>query len=339
MQQVYVARDKTFEREIALKVPKNLSAEKRFQRSASMSARVNHENVAKTLDYFEFEGRGHLVEELVPGQHLGWHLENTFYYLDPHLAAKIFCSIIRGIAASHHANVLHRDLKPSNILVSVDPNVSTVKITDFGIAKLALEEFAGIDLEDQGSITGSQTVLGALPYMAPEMIESAKAAKLPADIWAVGAMLYKLLTGSLPFGTGLKAVANILEAKVPPAPHLFGLKTQFTLLSTELWNMVIACLNKDPEKRPTADQLLAQCSALCFSTAPRRIGEVVELRFASQGFIRGDDGAKSFFHFDSVFGPTVKVGTRVNFASFPGSPYQRAFPVLPIRPLPSSSTN
>jgi serine/threonine-protein kinase len=296
-----------------------------------MSARVNHSNVAKTLDYFEANKKGHLVEELIEGRHLGEHLESNFAYLDPHLAARLISCLARGLSASHHVKVIHRDLKPSNILVSSDPGFNLVKVTDFGIAKLALDEMEGIDVDDGGSITGSQTVLGAIPYMSPEMIESAKSAKLPADVWALGAILYRTLTGDYAFGTGLKAVANILEAKVPPRPSIFDSKKQFTSLANELWEIVLMCLQKDPGDRPTADQLVQRCASLCYSSSPRSFGEVIETRFGSQGTIMGKNGKLVFFHSDSVFGTFPKVGARVNFASSPGSPRPRAFPVLPIK--------
>jgi len=331
MQQVFITTDLTFNRRVALKVPKNTSAEKRFQRSASTSARVNHANVAKTLDYFEAGNKGHLIEELIDGKHLGDRLDNHFEYLDPHLAAKLFSDLARGLSASHHAKIIHRDLKPSNILISSDADISVVKITDFGIAKLALEEMVGIDVEDQNSITGSQTVLGAIPYMSPEMIESAKLAKLPADIWAIGAILYRVLTGDFPFGTGLKAVANILEAKVPERPQIFTTKKQFSQLANELWEIMLSCLRKNADDRPTADDLVQSCASLCYSDAQRSEGEVIETRFGSQGTIRGHDGKLIFFHSESVFGAFPAVGTRVNFSAFPGYPRPRAFPVLPIK--------
>src|ERR1039458_6216122 len=141
MQQVFKATDQTFDRPIVVKVPKNPSAEKRFARSARMSARVTHSNVAKTLDYFESDGRSHLVEEFIPGLDLRDLLDRKFNYLDPHLAAHVIHQLAKAVAASHHAGVLHRDLKPSNIMVSDDPSITVVKITDFGIAKMTEHEF------------------------------------------------------------------------------------------------------------------------------------------------------------------------------------------------------
>ena len=336
MQQVFTAMDKTFNRTVALKVPKNSSAEKRFQRSAAVSAGVNHQNVAKTLDYFEQNGKGHLVEEFVSGDHLGARLDHHFLYLDPHLAAKVFSDLTRGLAAIHHTKALHRDLKPSNILTSSDASISVVKITDFGIAKLTEEAFSNIDADDEGSITGSATVLGAVPYMAPEMIENAKTAKLPADVWALGAILFRMMTGNYPFGTGLKAVAKILDGELPSKPPLFDMKKQFTALADDLWAIMAACLVKDPTARPKADDLVQQCAKLCYSTTMRREGTVTDTRYGSQGYIQADDGEEVFFHFDSVFGGPPSKGTRVNFACFPGHPKARAFPVLPLRPAKHS---
>jgi eukaryotic-like serine/threonine-protein kinase len=333
MQQVYLAKDLTFGRKIALKVPKTASAEKRFERSARVSARVVHANVAATLDYFEFEKKNYLIEEFIDGQTLWERLENEFQVLDPHLAAHVFHHLAKGVAASHHAGVFHRDLKPSNIMVSRDHGLTTVKITDFGIAKMAQEEIADA-FKDKESTTGSQTVMGALPYMAPEMILDQKSANLPADIWALGALLYQLISGTLPFGRGLVAVPTIVAAKLPAQPTLFGTKLQFQPLTHDLWSIVAACLQKDGAKRPTADQLVEMCSKLCYSNAERRVGSIDSFRGKGRGnwgFINIDGGGTAFFHQDNFYGDTITEGGKVNFADFPGVPRARAFPVLPMK--------
>ncbi len=140
MQRVYLAEDSVLSREVALKVPKNNAANRRFHRSAVASARVNHANVAKTLDYFT-EGDGQfLVEEFVKGKDLGRVLEEDVRFLDPLMAARVFHRLAKGVAASHRAKVVHRDLKPSNIMAVGGRRVLDVKITDFGIAKMAEEE-------------------------------------------------------------------------------------------------------------------------------------------------------------------------------------------------------
>lgn len=332
MQQVYKALDTTFGRNVALKVPKTTSAEKRFARSARMSAKVIHANVAQTLDYFESNGKSYLIEELIDGVPFWNRLDKEFQMLDPHLAAHVIHQLSKAVAASHHAGVFHRDLKPSNIMVSRDPAIRYVKVTDFGIAKMAEEEIAEA-FKDKESTTGSQTVMGALPYMAPEMIENQSAAGLPADIWAIGALLYQLLSGVLPFGRGLGATKKILDGVIPSKPALFAQKLQFQPLGEGLWAIVTACLSKEPSQRPTADQLVQMCAALCYSDAVRRTGTISEFAAGpgQWGKIDCDGLATAFFHADSYYGEKIVPGQKVNFAMYPGSPYPRAFPVLKLK--------
>jgi serine/threonine protein kinase len=331
MQQVYLATDHALDRLVALKVPKSASAEKRFARSARVSAKVVHANVAATLDYFECESRGYLIEEFIDGQTLASRLEQDFEYLDPHLAARVIHFLGRAVGASHHAGVFHRDLKPSNIMVSRDPGLKVIKVTDFGIAKMAEEEIADA-FKDAASTTGSQTVMGALPYMAPEMIMDQKSAGLSADIWALGAILYQLISGDLPFGRGLGAAPRIVNASLPSKPSIFAIKPQFQPLTDDLWNIVSQCLRKDPTERPTADQFIELCAELCYSDAIRKTGIINAWKFNAWGFISLDDGSSAFFHGDSFYGAgKPEVGGRVSLSDFPGSPRTRAFPVLPLR--------
>lgn len=330
MQEVYKALDQTLDRVVALKVPKNASAERRFKRSALLSAKVNHPNAAKTLDYFEDGGRSYLIEEFIEGQDLH-DLRVRLPLMDPYLVAHILHYLAHGVAASHHVDVVHRDLKPSNIMVSPGLSLAVVKITDFGIAKMAEEELKAAAEDDQ-SLTASQTAVGALPYMSPEMIKTPSKSGKPTDVWALGAICYELLTGTKPFGSGLKAVPLILEGKVPPFP-LARRKPQFAPLIDELYQLVLKCVVVDPEARLTADELSAACSALCYSSAPRQEGVVRSLPFGPYafGFINDAKGREIFFHTVSVYGDTVVVGDRVCFAAFPGAPQPRAHPVVKLQ--------
>jgi len=332
MQQVYRATDLSFNRPVALKVPKNESAEKRFARSARMSARVNHPNVAKTLDYFEEAHRSYLIEEFIQGSDLGASFKKRFRYLDPHLSAHLIHHLSKGVAASHRAGVCHRDLKPNNIVVSDDFNLREVKITDFGIAKLAEAEIAE-NIQNETSITASKTLVGALPYMAPEVIEDHTLASMPADVWALGAMLHFFITGEPPYGVGLPAVPKILSAQLIEPPKFFVDAKQFRPLTNELWDIIQRCLQKDPEQRPTAEALVQECSALCYSSSERRQGTIWDFgnTSGSWGTIRGDDGRPAFFHTESGYSTSgLKKGQRVHYACFPGAPRPRAFPVLPV---------
>lgn len=335
MQQVFAAKDQSFNRPVALKVPKNVSAARRFDRSARLSARIIHPNVAKTLDYFEEDGKSYLIEELIDGIDLGKFLQ-ICNPLDPHLAAHILHHLARALAASHHSGVIHRDLKPSNVLVSKDLAATTVKVTDFGIAKMAEEEISDAVVGGEDSITASQTVMGALPFMAPEMIESSKHATTAVDVWALGALAYRMLSGEPPFGSGLKAVAAIVNAKTPPRPLIWQKNLQFEPLLSELWEIIVACLSKDPKQRPTADQLAERCCALGYIFAQRRRGVIHTFPVSnrSYGFILAAASEQVFFHRQSFFGTSAPTpGMDVAFSAFRGVPKWRAYPVVPINPL------
>ncbi|MDJ0507736.1 MAG: serine/threonine-protein kinase [Crocosphaera sp.] len=333
MQQVYCATDSVLTREVALKVPKNSSAQKRFKRSAVVSARVNHPNVAKTLDYIETSSSSYLIEEFISGKDLKEGLLQQLGLIDPYLTAKILHYLAKGIAASHDAGVIHRDLKPSNVMFVGDFDLSEIKITDFGIAKMAEEEIVNAVEGGDSSTSASATVMGALPYMAPEMIQDSRNAGKPSDIWALGAMMYELISGQKPFGFGLAAVPNILVAKTPSKPTYIDKNIQFQSLGNELYQLIIKCLQKKSDDRPTAQELVQLCEKLCYPIVKRQTGTCGYLHPKyNWGSIESDDKKqKIFFHFDSVYGNKPTVGSRVCFSQFPGSPYPRAHPVILIQ--------
>lgn len=334
MQEVYRAQDQLLSRTVALKAPKSNSAEKRFKRSAVLSGRVNHSNVAKTLDYLEESGRYYLIEELIDGCDLSTLLARHIPSLDPYAVARALHHLAKGLAASHHVDVVHRDLKPSNVMVLGGPNLTTFKITDFGIAKMAEKEIGEAVEGGSAGLTASQTALGALPYMAPEMIDDLKKAGKPADIWSVGAMALELLTGTRPFGQGYKAVPAIMNAQLPAFPQSIALNPQFAALGREIYELATRCMKKEPEARLTADELVAACEQLCYSISPREFGTVKSVNYGKHGFIASDDPLKSdvFYHVESIYGSSsISIGQKVWFSRFPGSPRERAFPVVLAR--------
>lgn len=334
MQEVYCATDLILGREVALKIPKNSSARKRFKRSAVVSARVNHPNVAKTLDYIETESSSYLIEEFISGKDIKEGLLQQLGVIDPYLTAKIFHYLAKGISASHQAGVIHRDLKPSNVMFVGDFNLSEIKITDFGIAKMAQEEIVNAVEGGESSTSASATVMGALPYMAPEMIKDSRNAGKPSDIWALGAMMYELISGQKPFGSGLVAVPNILEAKSPSKPTYIDKNVQFESLGNELYELILNCLQENPEDRPTAEILVQNCENLCYPVVKRQTGVCTYLHPQySWGYIKNNNQHTIFFHFDSVYGNRPTVGSQVCFSAFPGSPNPRAHPVILIQDI------
>lgn len=329
MQFVYVAEDKLTGRLVALKTPKNKSAQKRFRRSAIVAAKVNHPNVAKTLDYVRAGDQRYLIEELIEGKDLKAALLDDAPFLDPYLAAKVFHHLSKGVAAAHHAGVVHRDLKPANIMIVGDYSLIELKVTDFGIAKMADEELREAVEGGEASMTASQTAVGALPFMAPEAIDRPKEVGPPADIWSIGAMIYLLLTGRYPFGQGLRAVPQIMEAKTPEVPAFLKENPQFSPLAMEVMDIALSCLKKDPTERPTADQLVKRCGELCYTSSPRIKGVVNNYKYGAYGFIGTPDG-KVFFHKECVYGPVPRAGDRVLLASYDGGGAPRALPVVKL---------
>jgi eukaryotic-like serine/threonine-protein kinase len=328
MQYVYAARDGILKRKVALKTPKNDSAKKRFKRSAIVAACVNHPNVAKTLDYLE-DKRQYLIEELIEGEDLDKAFLKIAKCLDPYLAARVFHYLAKGLAASHHAGVIHRDLKPTNIMVTDGFQLSSIKITDFGIAKMADEEIADAVEGGENSISASSTVVGALPYMAPEAIDTPRAVGKPSDIWSIGALMYELLTGEKPYGSGLKAVAKIQEARPPEFKPFLTSNPQFAPLTDKLIKLVLQCLQKEPKSRPNADALVSQCGDLYYPVESRLFGTVREIRYKRWGFINvaGED---VFFHLDCVYGERPAVGDKVMLSKFLGGGAWRAHPVVKL---------
>jgi eukaryotic-like serine/threonine-protein kinase len=332
MQEVYRAKDLLLSREIALKAPKNASAEKRFKRSAVVSARVNHVNVAKTLDYVSTPKRPYLIEEFVEGRDLGEILKSVYRVLDPHLVARVLHRLAKGVAASHHAGVVHRDLKPSNVMVVGGETFQEVKITDFGIAKMAEQEIDEAVKGGDASLTASKTALGAIPYMAPEAIKATGQAGMASDIWSIGAMAYEQLCGARPFGVGWMAIPDILKADPPKVPTFVREKTQFWSLGEPIFEIILSCLAKDPENRPVADQLVAKCEQLCYSLAEREFGTVKVYSKPSYGFITPLVGREVFFHNESIYGERrFEIGDTVWFARHAGGGADRAFPLLKLR--------
>lgn len=329
MQFVYVATDQLTDRLVALKTPKNKSAQKRFSRSAIVAAKVNHPNVAKTLDYVRVDDQRYLIEELIEGKDLKAALLEDTAFLDPYLAAKVLHHLAKGVAAAHHADVIHRDLKPTNIMVVGDYSLTELKVTDFGIAKMAGEELQEAVEGGDTSMTASQTAVGALPYMAPEAIERPSEVGAPADIWSIGAMMYQLLSGHYPFGQGLKAVPQIIAAEPPEVPAFLTANPQFAPLAKEVMGIALSCLKKDPAERPTADQLVQKCSELCYTSSLRQRGIVRDFRHGAWGFI-GTPTGDVFFHKECVYGSMPKVGDQVLFSSYDGGGAPRALPVVKV---------
>lgn len=335
MQDVYLAHDTLVDIEVAVKTPQPGQPLKGFSKSAVIAARINHHNVAKTYDYFIENDQPFLVEEYVSGQTLEEKL-TRFGAVDPHLGARVLSHLAKGIAASHHAGVIHRDLKPSNIIVELGVNLHELKITDFGIATLTEEVFA-LAARDGGDLTRSTsgTIKGALPYMAPEMMfrNPGEHPGSAADIWSLGALMFRILAGDFPFGVFLDAAVNVKNRTRKPWPNFMASNTQLAPLAVELQNIVDRCLNYDPKLRPTADQLISECSKLCYINVDRIEGSVHRLIQNGYSGFANDHHGQTFFSMESVYGtrrPDSQINQKICYSRFPGMPQHRGHPVVVI---------
>ncbi|WP_325893016.1 serine/threonine-protein kinase [Grimontia sp. NTOU-MAR1] len=330
MQDVYLANDSYLNKNVALKTPQLGQKTKRFQASAVIAARVNHHNVAKTIDYFEEGDQVFLIEEFVDGQTLEQKTE-TREFLDPHLGARTLHLLAKGINASHKQGVMHRDLKPSNIMVDSSAGINYLKITDFGIATLTEEVFE--EEANSGDLTRSTsgTIKGALPFMAPEMMFRKPGDKLTCaiDIWSIGAMMFKLLTGEYPFGVYLDAAVNVKTNNRVAWPAFMTTNKQFSPLATELQRIIDRCLSPQPESRPTAQDLIDECQNLCYMTEERFEAEVYRMIQNNYSGFASNSQHEVFFSIHSVYGKSKpSANSMISYSKFSGSPKDRAHPVV-----------
>lgn len=346
MQEVYLCHDITLDRVVALKVPKQGVKDRRFRRGAEMGARVNHPNIAATFDYYEDDRVTFLVEEFVDGLDLGQQLKHSFQRMDPHLASHVLHHIARGLMEAHRMDICHRDLKPSNVMVSVDMGIRGVKLTDFGIAKLAENELEAEMSEfnnDPNTLTTSNTLLGAVPYMAPECWDDWRSAGQPMDVWALGCVAYHLLVGEPPFGLGRQAIANVVRYQAGKfelkKPDWFGAHANTKQLEDNLWILISDCLAADPTERPTSAEVVGRCDGMCYADVDRFSGEIEQYpgtypngSKGNFGFILGENGRRLFFHKSDYYGlGAPMVGQKVAYAVYPGVPRPRVCPVLCLR--------
>ena len=252
MGEVYRARDERLERDVALKVLRagvllNDSARRRFRKEALALSKLNHPNIAIVHDFDTREGLDFLVMEHVAGETLSEKAHRGS--LGEKDLVRLGLQLAEGLAAAHDQGVIHRDLKPSNTRLTTD---GRLKILDFGLAKLLKSPAETTETADTGSMDETGGLAGTLPYMAPEQFRG-DAADARTDIWSAGALLYKIATGCQAFPeTQAKEVISSILSKTPASPRDLNQH-----LSFGLENVILKCLEKDPENRYQSAKELA----------------------------------------------------------------------------------
>jgi TolB-like protein/Tfp pilus assembly protein PilF len=217
MGEVYRGRDAKLDREVAIKVlPASLAAEPdslaRFEREAKALASLNHPNIAAIYGLEKAGNVDYLVLELAEGETLAERIRRDGG-LPVEEALRIWRQVAEALDAAHRKGIAHRDVKPGNIKVTAD---GRVKVLDFGLAKKLTDTRAPQDQKSEAStltfVTERGMILGTPPYMSPEQIRGHEVDER-TDIWALGCLLYELLTGKRPFPgtTTIDTVAAILE--------------------------------------------------------------------------------------------------------------------------------
>jgi serine/threonine-protein kinase len=246
---VYRATHLLIGRQVAVKVLSQRfvgdeTAQQRFRREARASGRMAHPNAVMVNDFGTTDdGWLYIVMELLEGQTLRDLLAREAP-LDPARAVSIMLQASAAVGAAHEAGMIHRDLKPANIFIEQRPNLpAVVKVLDFGVAKLAVEEHD----DDYKTLTQVGAIIGTPRYMSPEQCSGAVPLTPASDVYSLGIILYEMLTGAVPFSADTPlAVALKHVSERPRRPREIVASTP-----APLEEVVLHALEKNPADRPT----------------------------------------------------------------------------------------
>ncbi|MGN6799436.1 MAG: serine/threonine-protein kinase [Gaiellaceae bacterium] len=231
MSAVWEAEDLELERRVAVKTLAPSADRQRFEREARAVAALSHVNIVALYDYGESEGRPYMVLECLQGGSLEDRLANGEPLADAE-TRRIALDVAAGLAHAHDRGLVHRDLKPANILFDGE---GRAKIGDFGIARM----------RGTGTLTEAGTVLGTASYLSPEQATGAIAGPA-SDVYSFGVILFRLLTGRLPF-TARNAMELVRMHRDDAPPPVGDVRSD---APADLAALAAAALAKDPTARP-----------------------------------------------------------------------------------------
>lgn len=252
MGQVYLALHEAIEKQIALKVlrPEYSAKEDivtRFQQEAISASRIKHPNVLEVFDFGRLDnGCAYLAMEYLSGNDLADELAR-YGHLGTRRALRITLQVCRALSSAHKAHVVHRDMKPDNVFLqrTVDGE-EIIKIVDFGIAQLRNPDEEAKSTPPRRRLTKTGMIFGTPEYMAPEQA-AGKQADQRVDVYAVGIILFEMLTGAVPF-TGDSFMAVLAAHLNDPVPSMLRFRPDLNV-SRELHDVVARALSKDPDQR------------------------------------------------------------------------------------------
>jgi serine/threonine protein kinase len=242
MSDVYLAYDELMYREVAIKLVSSDDGDRiqRLNREVQAMSKLSHDYILPILDYGEHDSYQYLVMPYMKGGTLRERIAKG--RLTKEEASNILAQVASALQFAHDQGIIHRDIKPSNILIDA-PDEQHVYLADFGLAK-ALEE--GSDLTQTGYLIGTPE------FMAPELADRPES--VSSDIYALGVLLYQMLTGRTPF-TGSTPISvywkHLRELPAPPS-HLNP------AISTAVEQVILCALNKDPQHRFPSAKAMAQ---------------------------------------------------------------------------------
>ncbi|WP_309081768.1 protein kinase [Zhihengliuella sp.] len=243
MGEVWKAQDQVLGRIVAIKILKEEYTGdpgflRRFRAEARHTALLNHNGIASVFDYGEEEGSAYLVMELVPGKPLSAIIERE-RVLSTDRTLSIVAQTARALAAAHELGLVHRDVKPGNLLILPD---GRVKITDFGIARLA----------DQVPLTATGQVMGTAQYLSPEQATGQQATG-SSDIYSLGVIGYECVAGRRPFSGESQIAIALAQVNDTPPPLPDNIDPHIRAL-------LMSMLAKDPADRPADANKLAEAA-------------------------------------------------------------------------------
>jgi serine/threonine-protein kinase len=263
MASIYEARHTVLGKRVAIKVlhahlARNAVAASRFMREARAASAIRHPNVVQVFEIGTHAGRPFIVMELLEGQDLSRYL-CARGRLAASEAVDILLCTASAVAAAHSAGVIHRDLKPTNVFLAKEgPTGVRAKVVDFGVSK-------EIWAEKEHALTETETLLGTLEYMAPEQVRSARNATEHSDQYALGVILYELVTGRRPFaGQGRYELLHAIVTAPFATPRSLGID-----LDPKLESAILRAMHREPCQRFSSVEALARELLPCASEGLR----------------------------------------------------------------------